>query len=250
MPDLLTTAKKDRARFVGRMFSRIAGRYDLGNRVLSLGRDQAWRRKAVALLAPAAHETVLDLGAGTADLALELSKLAGRVVAIDLSQPMLEIGRRKAGDMGRNGLIMFIVSDALRLPFPDASFDGVASAFTVRNLARLEDGFREIHRVLKPGGRMLSLEFSKPSSHIVNLLYRPYLNRLLPFVGGRISGDRHAYRYLAESIGDFPGAEELAGCIRAAGLGHVEYHMMNLGTVAAHLGRKPLAPAEPAGDVS
>jgi demethylmenaquinone methyltransferase/2-methoxy-6-polyprenyl-1,4-benzoquinol methylase len=232
------------------MFGRIARRYDTGNRVLSLGRDQAWRRKAVALLAPAAHETVLDLGAGTADLALELSKYAGRVVAIDLSQPMLAIGKRKTWDAGREGLIMFIVSDALRLPFPDASFDGVASAFTVRNLARLEDGFREVHRVLKPGGRMLSLEFSKPSSRVINLLYRPYLNKILPFVGGRISGDRHAYRYLAESIGDFPGAEELADCIRAAGLGQVEYHMMNLGTVAAHLGRKPPALAEPAGGIS
>ena len=235
---VLERAKKDKARFVRRMFGRIAGRYDLGNRVLSLGRDQAWRRRAVAVLAPEPHEVMLDIGAGTADLALELSRHVRTVVAADFSQPMLDVGLQKARKARRESNIAFVMSDAMGLPFPEGSFDGVTSAFTVRNFARLEDGFGEMCRVLKPGGRMLSLEFTRPASNLLSFLYRPYLNRFLPFIGGRITGDRSAYAYLAESINDFPAPDELAACIRRAGLRQVEYRLLNFGTVAIHLAYK------------
>ena len=238
MVTVLDLAKRGRARFVSRMFGRIAGRYDLGNRVLSLGRDQAWRRKAVALLDPAPDDTVLDIGTGTADLALELACRARKVVAADFSRPMLEVGLRKARGVRREGAIAFVMSDAMGLPFPDAVFGGVASAFTVRNFPRLDDGFGEIYRVLKPGGRMSCLEFTPPASGLVNFFYRPYLSHLIPFIGGRITGDRAAYAYLAESIKDFPGPEELAASIRRAGFGRVEYRLLNFGTVAIHLGYK------------
>ena len=230
---------QDKAHFVSRMFGRIAHRYDLGNRVLSLGQDLRWRRSAMALLKPLAHDIILDVGAGTGDLALSLAGSAQQVVALDFSQPMLEIGRRKAAPQDHlRGRVTLVLSDALALPFQDSSFDCVTSAFTVRNLARTEDGFKESCRILKPGGRMLCLEFTRPPSRLVNLLYQPYLKHVLPFLGAQITGDRSAYTYLADSINSFPSARELAELIRQAGFERVEYRLLNLGTVAAHLSHK------------
>lgn len=220
------------------MFGRIAGRYDMGNRVLSLGRDQAWRRKAVALLQPGPDDVVLDIGAGTGDLSLELAKRARKVAAVDFSRPMLEVGLRKAGQAAQGGRIEFIAGDALDLPFADGSFDGATTAFTVRNLASMDRGFSEMCRVLKPSGRLVCLEFTRSASSIVGFFYRPYLNHILPFIGGRISGDRAAYAYLATSIEGFSTPQQVAACMRGAGFARVDYHLLNLGTVALHVGYK------------
>lgn len=224
------------------MFGRIAKRYDLGNRVISLGRDKAWRRQAVAKLAPTAKDDLLDIGAGTGDLTLLMAKEARSVTALDFSHPMVVIGQRKATEAGLARKVSFVTGDALHLPFPDESFEGIATAFTVRNLAKMEQGFAEMRRVLKPGGRLVCLEFTNPRSRIIRFFYRPYLHHILPVLGGILTGDGAAYRYLARSISAFPSVESLAEAMRATGFARVEWTTINLGTVAIHAAHKEASP--------
>lgn len=232
----------DKTRYVNRMFGRIASRYDWGNRVLSLGRDQSWRRRAVDMLDPTPDHRVLDVGAGTGDLSLYLARRAGAVVALDFSRRMMGIGAGKAATSGVQDRVCFVAADALRLPFADDSFDGTAVAFTIRNFASIDDGLAEIHRVLRPGGRLVCLEFTRPPSSLLNWLYQPYLKYLVPLIGGGISGDRDAYRYLAASINAFPMAEDLAGAMRDAGFRKVEWRYLNMATVAIHVTHKDASP--------
>ena len=240
-------SRLEQTKLISRMFGRIARRYDTGNRILSLGQDQAWRRKATDLLDVRRHHRVLDIGAGTGDLSLLLAGRAAAVTGLDVSEPMIRLGRAKAKALSVADRVSFVVADAMRLPFPPSTFDRVAIAFTVRNLPELAGGFMEIHRVLAPGGRMACLEFTQPTSPVVRSLYQPYLNRILPFVGGQLSGDPSAYRYLARSISSFPTAEVLAEVINQAGFERVDWHLLNLGTVAIHLAAKlPQAAALPA----
>ena len=154
----------EKARTISRMFGRIASRYDTGNRLLSMGRDQGWRRRAVRLLDPQPGQRILDLGAGTGDLSLKIAPSAGSVFALDISGPMVSLGSRKATRAGVAGKVGFMVSDGLRLPFRDSTFDGVATAFTIRNLASIEDGLAEIFRVLKPGGSIAFTDILEGSS--------------------------------------------------------------------------------------
>jgi demethylmenaquinone methyltransferase/2-methoxy-6-polyprenyl-1,4-benzoquinol methylase len=219
------------------MFDRIAPVYDFMNRAMSLGLDVRWRRMtAHAVVHPG--DRVLDVCCGTGDLALAVLEAApaARVVGIDFCRPMLELAARKAGHVGRR--VPFVEGDALRLPFADGAFDGVCIGFGLRNLASVEEGLREIRRVLAPGGAAAILEFSKPVVPGFRALFQFYFSRLLPAVGGLLSGSRAAYEYLPDSVRNFPDQERLAALMREAGFEQVSFENLTGGIAALHVGRR------------
>ena len=222
------------------IFSEIAPRYDLLNHVLSLNIDRRWRREAVNRLQVPVQEPgvqVLDACAGTFDLALELADrpgFSGRVVASDFARPMLVEGREKLD--GR--AVHPVCGDTLRLPFPDASFHRAMVAFGVRNLADVEAGFREFSRVLRPGGRLVILEFTTPPNRLMRSLYLFYFHRVLPLVGRIVSGHPWAYTYLPESVKEFPGPDSLAALLRANGFESAEWSYLSAGIAALHVAEK------------
>lgn len=227
---------------VQRMFSSIAHRYDLLNHLLSLGIDRSWRRKAVAGLPAVRAGFYLDVATGTADVALEISRRlpeAGRIVGIDFSFPMLRRGKEKVARSGRGNFIRLLYGDALHLPFADSVFDGITIAFGLRNLTDPLRGVQEMARVLKPGGRLAILEFATPSRSWLRSLYLFYFLRLLPWVGGCISGNPQAYRYLPESVLHFPEREALGGLFKEAGLEYVTYRNLTGGIAVLYSGSKP-----------
>lgn len=219
------------------MFSEIAPRYDLLNRLLSLGVDLSWRRRAVALALERRPRRILDLATGTGDLALLLKEGApeAQVVGADFAPPMLALARRKAEVRGVE--VDFLEADALALPFPDASFDAVTVAFGFRNFADYQRALQEIHRVLAPGGRLVLLEFPPPPKGAFGLVYRLYFGKILPFIGGLISGSFGAYRYLPESVEAFPPPEALKALMEGVGF-RVRYELLTFGVAAIHVGDK------------
>jgi demethylmenaquinone methyltransferase / 2-methoxy-6-polyprenyl-1,4-benzoquinol methylase len=234
------TGEEEAARWVRGMFGAVAARYDLLNHLLSFNIDRSWRRIAVWRLRPELERPgarVLDLCCGTGDLLFALeSESHAAVLGCDFSHPMLVLARQKAAR--RSVRAHFVEADALRLPLPDASLDLVATAFGFRNLASYRDGLAEMARVLRPGGVAAILEFSQPPHPLVRALYGFYSRRVLPLIGGAVSGSREAYAYLPESVRRFPGAEELAGDMEHAGFRDVRFERMTAGIVALHLGRR------------
>ncbi len=230
--------EQEAARWVRGMFSRVAGRYDFLNHLLSLNIDRYWRARTVRRLRPILRRPgarVLDICCGTGDLLLALeSERGGPVMGSDFCHPMLVEAQRKIAR--RQSRPVLIEADALALPFRDGSLDLITAAFGFRNLANYEKGLAEIRRALKPEGAVAILEFSQPKNAVLAALYGVYSSRVLPAVGGLISGDRKAYRYLPESVRRFPNAEELAASMRAAGFARVEYERMTGGIVALHVG--------------
>ncbi len=227
-----------RERQVRTLFSEIAPRYDLLNHVLSLNIDRRWRRVAVDRLGElggGADVRVLDACAGTFDLSLELAGrkgFRGRVIASDFAHPMLVAGLGKLG----GAPVAPVCGDTLRLPFPDASFDGAMVAFGVRNLADVDAGFREFHRILRPGGRLVILEFTTPPNPVLRPLYLFYFHRILPVIGRIVSGHPWAYTYLPESVREFPGPDELADRLREAGFDEAPWSYLTGGIAAIHVG--------------
>jgi demethylmenaquinone methyltransferase/2-methoxy-6-polyprenyl-1,4-benzoquinol methylase len=219
----------DKAVWVQGMFGRIAGRYDLLNHLLSFNLDKRWRARTVERVSNLPHARVLDLCCGTGDLLLALK--GGLVLGSDFCHPMLLEAQRK----GSNPLFE---ADALALPLKDNSLDLITCAFGFRNLANYEKGLEELLRVLKPGGVAAILEFSQPTNRVFGALYSFFSTTILPRVGGMVSGSPDAYSYLPESIRKFPGAEDLAAKIKAAGFERVEFERMTGGAVALHLGYK------------
>ncbi len=218
------------------MFGRIVPRYDLLNRLMSLGMDRRWRRLAAAASQPRGA-FALDVGTGTGDLALELSRQgAARVVAVDFSAEMLAAAARKA--IARGADAPWALADALRLPFPNGTFDCVTSAFLLRNLADLRAGLAEMARVLRPGGRLVCLDITQPPPGPFGALYRLCFNHLLPPLAGAISGDPAAYRYLSSSLRGFPDARSLASLLADLGLVEVRARRLGGGTVALHTARR------------
>lgn len=231
------------SRQVREMFTRIAPRYDLLNHLLSAQMDRLWRARTARELKPILDRQdamVLDLCCGTGDLAFSLARKAkARILGADFSHTMLVRAREKA--LAANGTppLPFLEADALRLPFADGTFDLVTSAFGFRNLANYEDGLREIYRVLKSGGTLGILEFTEPAPGIMGDAYRFYTQKVLPKVGGWISGDTDAYAYLPKSVARFFRPDEFVSLLEKAGYGQARYHLMTLGSVALHIAVRP-----------
>ncbi|MDX1530496.1 MAG: bifunctional demethylmenaquinone methyltransferase/2-methoxy-6-polyprenyl-1,4-benzoquinol methylase UbiE [Rhodothermales bacterium] len=225
---------------VERMFDAIAPRYDLLNRVLSLGIDRGWRKRAVRMAADALEgppERVLDVATGTADLAVEaLSMAPAEVVGVDLSEAMLERGRAKLRARGI-GRVTLQKGDAEALPFPDGHFDAALVAFGVRNFEDLQAGLREMRRVLRPGGVLVVLELSKPRAFPFRQLYDFYSLKLLPLVGRLVSGDRGAYTYLPESVRAFPDGAAFLRELERAGFADRAERRLTFGVASLYRGR-------------
>ena len=240
MPEIATATNTEHARRVREMFEGIAGRYDLLNHILSGNVDKRWRRVLTDRLAGVGvDQPVLDVACGTGDLSLELHQ-AGRtkVVGIDFCRPMLAIAQSKVD--ARNVKIPFIEGDALSLPFDDGSFALVTISFGLRNLSSVEQGVKELFRVLKPGGRLAVLEFSKPADPVMSTIFRLYFSRVLPFLGGLISGSRSAYEYLPDSVRCFPDQKQLAALMSDAGFTEVSFENLTGGIAALHFGTRPV----------
>ena len=229
----------EKSEYVNQIFSDIAPRYDLLNHLLSLNIDRVWRRKAIAKLGIARNPNgrYLDLCAGTLDVSAALAAsdgFHGSIISADFAEPMLRAGMAKA----RGRSINPVTADALRLPIRSGSMAGAIVAFGIRNVAGLDAGLAEVHRVLEPHAKFVILEFSTPPSKIINAGYQLYFNRILPAIGGLISGHRTAYQYLPRSVANFPAEPELAGKMRNAGFHNVSWKSLSLGIAAIHVGEK------------
>ena len=223
---------------VNSMFGRIARRYDLANFVLCAGIDTWWRKKLVASVRKNAPGNILDLATGSGDVAFALSRglqPSTQILGMDFCQPMLDQAETKKAHAGAAQYqnVSFRQGDGLALPVPDESFDAVTISFGLRNLADRARGLREMHRVLRPGGQLVVLEFSQPHAWFRPLYYF-YLRRVLPRIAGLLTGDREAYVYLNKTIGEFPNREALINEIRAAGFSRVHATSMTFGVVALH----------------
>jgi demethylmenaquinone methyltransferase/2-methoxy-6-polyprenyl-1,4-benzoquinol methylase len=217
------------------MFDRVARRYDLVNTVLSAGTDAGWRRKAARATGVKPGGSALDVACGSGKLTAVLAGIAGdggRVVGLDFSPQMLEVARRDHPG------IEFIQGDALKLPFEDASFDASTIAFGLRNLADPVKGLREMLRVVKPGGRPVVLEFVRPPKNLVGAAYRIYLRTMLPAIGGALSGQPAAYRYLSDTVDSYRTPDEIQEMAAAAGWSDVTYRGLAMGTVGILSGER------------
>jgi demethylmenaquinone methyltransferase/2-methoxy-6-polyprenyl-1,4-benzoquinol methylase len=237
VPDI-TNAANEHAGRVREMFAGIAKRYDLLNHLLSGNVDKRWRRFVATRLRnklSSSGARVLDVACGTGDLALTLFEITGaRVVGTDFCRPMLEIAAAKSTDQ-----IPFIEGDALALPFREGSFEAVTIAFGLRNLASVDGGLAELRRVLKPGGWVAVLEFSRPANAMLRPVFGLYFTKVLPLMGGLISGSRSAYSYLPASVQKFPDQQQLALLMQRAGFEQVEFENLTGGIAALHMGRRP-----------
>jgi demethylmenaquinone methyltransferase/2-methoxy-6-polyprenyl-1,4-benzoquinol methylase len=211
------------------MFGAIARRYDLANHTLSCGTDFYWRNCAANMVASWRPRRIVDLATGTGDLALAIQKKLpdAEVTGVDFLPEMLELARRK-------GVRETILADAMKLPFPDASFDCVTIAFGLRNMENWRDALVEMSRVLKPDGRLLVLEFSLPTVSIVRIIYRFYLHRCLPLLGSFLTGKKSAYDYLGDSIEEFPSGHAMIDLIEASGFKHVTLQPLSYGVVTIY----------------
>ncbi|MFH1138161.1 MAG: bifunctional demethylmenaquinone methyltransferase/2-methoxy-6-polyprenyl-1,4-benzoquinol methylase UbiE [Pseudomonadota bacterium] len=233
----------DRTALVQGIFSRVVGRYDLMNHVLSLGRDVFWRRAAAKRARLLGTGRFLDLACGTGDLALALVEAhpQARVIGTDFTWPMLEKAKEKIEAGGRPNRPDLAGADALRLPFPDRAFDSVTMAFGIRNIPDRRRALEEMHRVLWPGGRALILELTFPRWSLVRKFYETYLNRLIPKLGGLLTGQPLAYQYLADSIMDFPAPEDFLLEMQRAGFVKTSCLKMTFGIAVLHVGERARA---------
>ncbi len=222
---------------VATMFNNIAARYDLLNHVLSMGIDKVWRRKAVAYFKDNPPVHLLDVATGTADFALTALRInPGKITGVDISEGMLEEGRKKIREKGLENKIELVYGDSEQLPFADQTFDGAMVAFGVRNFGDLDKGLKDIHRVLKPGGKLVILEFSSPKAFPVKQLYWTYFRYILPVIGRLVSKDSAAYTYLPESVKVFPDGNLFLERLAKAGFRHTSQKQLTFGIASIYCG--------------
>jgi len=230
-----TVDEREKARRVRGVFDSVAPRYDLMNDLMSMGLHRAWKAYTVLVANVQPGQQVLDIAGGTGDMAQAFAKKGGQVVHTDINEAMLRTGRDRLLDGGVS--LPTVVCDCEKLPFADARFDLVSVAFGLRNMTHKDAALAEMNRVLKPGGKLLVLEFSKVAKPLEKA-YDWYSFKVLPQLGRLVAGDSDSYRYLAESIRMHPGQEELKTLMKQRGFGHVDYHNLTGGVVALHVGIK------------
>lgn len=234
--------RKEKEGLVAGVFHSVASSYDVMNDLMSMGVHRLWKRFTIEMSAVRPGQTVLDIAGGTGDLARQFSRMVGdkgRVVLADINDSMLKVGRDKLLDAGVVGNVEFVQANAECLPFPDNTFDCITIAFGLRNVTDKDAALRSMCRVLKSGGRLLVLEFSKTHHPLLTKAYDAYSFRLLPFMGKLVAGDSESYKYLAESIRMHPDQETLEAMMQEAGFVNTAYHNMTGGVVALHKGVKP-----------
>jgi demethylmenaquinone methyltransferase/2-methoxy-6-polyprenyl-1,4-benzoquinol methylase len=224
---------KERATYVQGMFTKIARRYDLMNRIMTGGQDARWRKRVIELARLRSNSSLLDLGTGTGDLAREalFQFPQAKVIAADFTLEMMRVGRE-------NGDLNFSAADALRLPFNDGSFDAVVSGFLMRNVIDLQKAIQEQYRVLKKGGRMVILDTTRPKKNMLTPFIWLHMHFVIPTLGGLLTGEKDAYRYLPETTEGFVTAEALASRMAAVGFKRLDFQRVMFGTIAIHWGEK------------
>lgn len=236
-----TVDKTQKASLVAEVFDSVAAKYDVMNDFMSMGIHRLWKRYTIDCSGVRSGHNVLDLAGGTGDLTAKFSRLVGNtgsVTLADINLSMLKVGRDKLRNMGVVGNVEYVQANAEALPFPDNTFDVVTMAFGLRNVTDKDKALASIFRVLKPGGRLLVLEFSKPTSDVLSKAYDMYSFHILPKMGQIVANDAESYQYLAESIRMHPDQDTLKGMFENAGFEHCDYHNLTGGIVALHRGYK------------
>lgn len=236
-----TVAKEDKADKVAEVFHSVAGKYDIMNDLMSFGIHRVWKRYTIERAAVRKGQKILDIAGGTGDLTAKFSKLVGedgQVILADINDSMIKVGRSKLVDSGIVGNVDYVQANAEELPFPDNYFDRITIAFGLRNVTEKAKALESMYRILKPGGKLLVLEFSKPVVPAVSKIYDTYSFSLLPFMGKVVANDSESYKYLAESIRMHPDQDTLKEIMEGAGFDEVEYTNLTAGVVALHIGKK------------
>ncbi len=238
-----SVSKNEKSSLVSKVFDSVASRYDLMNDLMSIGIHRIWKRLTIELSGVRQGNFVLDIAGGTGDLAVRFAELVGphgKVILADINESMLRVGRDKLIDSGRHQNVNFIQTDAQQLPFPDNTFECITIAFGLRNVTDKEAALTSMYRALKPGGRLLILEFSKPENELLNKAYDAYSFHILPLLGKLVARDSDSYRYLAESIRMHPDQQTLQELIESVGFSDCCYYNMSGGIVAVHQGVRGL----------
>ncbi|GAB4260415.1 MAG: bifunctional demethylmenaquinone methyltransferase/2-methoxy-6-polyprenyl-1,4-benzoquinol methylase UbiE [Pararhodobacter sp.] len=236
-----TVNEDQKAGMVHGVFTRVASKYDVMNDLMSMGIHRVWKDAMMDWLAPRPGQHLLDVAGGTGDVAFRFLGRAGdgaRATVLDMTAPMLEEGRKRAEAERMADRLDWVVGDAMALPFEDGTFDVYTISFGIRNVTRIPDALREAYRVLKPGGRLMVLEFSQIPNALMQKIYDLYSFNVIPVMGQVVAGDRDSYQYLVESIRRFPDQDSFAAMIREAGFSQVKYRNLTMGIAALHSGWK------------
>ena len=235
-----TVPEADKAGMVRGVFTRVASKYDVMNDLMSGGMHRLWKDAMMDWLAPRSGQRLLDVAGGTGDVAFRFLKRApgAKAVVLDLTEGMLVAGRQRAEAERLASDLEWVVGDAMALPFANNSFDVYTISFGIRNVTRITDALAEAYRVLRPGGRLMVLEFSRIPNDLAQWVYDKYSFNVIPVIGQVVAGDRESYQYLVESIRKFPDQDAFAAMIRTAGFGQVAYRNLSMGIVALHSGWK------------